>query len=285
MNDLTFIVQGPVDLEDFDRNSAIQSIKKYFPNSKIIVSTWGESKRIFKHNENITVVTNVDPGPGSARGDKWAVNFTRQVISTLGGLLYCETKYACKIRSDCYFASDCLVAVFFDFIRSKKRLLFTDKSFRFPYYNYAIDWFQIGLTKDLINVWEKALKIDQKLDYFKKFDYHFFDKNVNFYARYHSEQLIYIALHPDKKIVERDYRPKVFEYLRYRINFNKEYYTIGKINVGLMCSKYANKINDYKLHFKRFDILLFVFPVLDLMIGVVLWFHYMYKVQLRKKTL
>lgn len=285
MNDLTFIVQGPVDIKDLNRNGAIQSIKKYFPYSKIIISTWGESKRIFIHSENITVVTNVDPGPGSARGDKWAVNFTRQGISTLGGLLYCDTKYACKIRSDCYFESDCLATVFVDFLKSKKRFLFTDKSFRFPYYNYAIDWFQIGLAKDLINVWEEALKIDQKLDYFKNFDYHFYDKRVNFYARYHSEQLIYIALHPEKKIVERNFHPNVFDYLKYRINFGKEYYTIGKINIGLMCSKHSNKVNDYRLHFRWFDFFSFVFPVLDLIIGAISWFHYMYKVRLRKKTL
>lgn len=283
MKDITFIVQGPVDIEDLSHNKTLKSIREYFPCAKVIISTWGRESGIFLHDKNLTIVTNVDPGSDSVSGDKWAVNFIRQGVSTLGGLLYCETKYACKIRSDCYFANDSLVAIFSDFVKSKKPFLFTDKITRFPYYNYAVDWFQIGPTKDLINIWNESLKIDQRLNYFDDFIYSFYDKEVNFYARYHPEQLIHIALHPEVKIVDRAFRPHVVDYLKQRYRFGESYYTIGKINIGLMCSKHPNRLNDYRTNFKTFKILSFVFPVFDLIIGVISWFHYMFKGRLQGK--
>lgn len=283
MKDLTFIIQGPIDISNIHKNNAVSSIKKYFPYSKIIISTWGQFKKCVSY-QNISIVTNIDPGAPQVKGEKWAINFIRQGVSTLGGLAHCETTYACKIRSDCYFVSDSLNEFFFDYLKSERKFFFTDKLFRFPYYNYGVDWFQIGRTADLVELWESSLKIEQNLEYFDKFKYSFFDKEVNFYSRYHPEQIIYQALHQDRSIIDRNFRPTVPEYLSYRFNFNINYYTVGRINLGLKCMKYRNKLNDYKFPLKKYECASHFFALLDLMIGVISWFHYMFRDQLRKKT-
>lgn len=282
MKDLTFVIQGPVDILNIYKSSAVKSIKKYFPDSKIIISTWGQTAQCVT-NEHISIVTNIDPGAPHVRGDKWAINFRRQGVSTLGGLAHCKTIYACKIRSDCYFVTNSLRKFFVDYLRSGKKFLFTDKLFRFPYFNYASDWFQIGRTSDLIELWQESLRIEQQLEYFNVFKYSFYDKEVNFYARYHPEQIVYQALHPDESIIDRDFRPSVIDYMLYRYNFNKSYFTVGKINIDLKCVKYPNKINDYKISLGKYDRISLFFAVLDLIIGVISWFHYTCRGQLRKK--
>ena len=101
MKDLTFCVQGPIALDSSGNNLTerlLESIKLFYPNSKIVFSTW--------ENENIELIPGVqiiqskDPGSGLRYRNGIENNINRQIISTRAGLSKVTTKYVIKLRSD-----------------------------------------------------------------------------------------------------------------------------------------------------------------------------------------
>lgn len=107
-HEITFVVQGPVQIfdgRDQPENATelcISSIRKYFPDSTILLSTWHEQDLSGLDFDEL--VENEDPGPldyGPIRG-----NINRQIVSTRNGLQNVKTKWAAKIRSDHFFQRD-----------------------------------------------------------------------------------------------------------------------------------------------------------------------------------
>ena len=94
--EITFVIQGQV--VDATKKT-IASIRKLFPESKVILSTWkGENiDEIFTDK----VIENIDVGPTVIEFNKnlkpRTVNINRQIVSTINGLKSVDTKFAVKI--------------------------------------------------------------------------------------------------------------------------------------------------------------------------------------------
>lgn len=110
--DISFVVQGPVHKgrmgkhgEGYSTEECLLSIRRNFPGSKIILSTWkGSNVSSHLYDE---LVLNEDPGEllfadGSS-------NINRLLTSTQGGLRKVATPFVCKTRTDVYFKNDRLM--------------------------------------------------------------------------------------------------------------------------------------------------------------------------------
>lgn len=90
-NNVTFVVQGNISPE-WTRNCTF-SIRKYYPKSKIIISTWKNQTPFLEFIEYDKVILNKDPGISKN-------NIARQIVSSLNGIIEADTNYVIKIRSD-----------------------------------------------------------------------------------------------------------------------------------------------------------------------------------------
>ena len=61
MKDLTILIQGPsFEMDNYNSNENIKTLREKFPGSKILVSTWVNEDR-FRVNSN-EIIYNEDPG-------------------------------------------------------------------------------------------------------------------------------------------------------------------------------------------------------------------------------
>ncbi len=270
MQDVTFIIQGGIQQTDVSDVLERSQIGKYFPESKIIVSIWGSSVGVKQISKNVMQVSNGPAKHYKVKGERWALNFENQCISTLGGLKICQTKYAVKFRSDCYFTGDNLRKIFDDFISSKKKLLLNSKSISLPYPFYGIDYFQIGVTEQLTRIWEKSLEINIDLTRYKKFDTHYFDRRENFLSNLHPEQVLYFAQFGGP-IKERDYRPSVREFMKARGKIERENFCIGRRNLQIEGVKHSNSVFDFCPHFFSLSPLSQLRGLISLCVGIWTW--------------
>ena len=166
--EISVVVQGPIYGSSCDKEKyrltarCLKSIRKYLPNSKIILSTW-EGSDVDGLDLDVLVV-NKDPGYSSVGFFNKTDSSNRQIISTLSGLKKVVTKYAIKVRSDMIFKGNRFIKYFFEFNRSnfdynykllKQRVLVLstsnpNKTFPVPF--HMCDWFYFGLTEDLIDI-------------------------------------------------------------------------------------------------------------------------------------
>ena len=167
--DITFVIQGQVlDVT----NDTIASIKQQFPESYIILSTWAG-----QNIDNIyvdKVIENIDVGSTvikyNKRSKAHTVNVNRQIVSSINGLKAVDTKFAVKIRSDNKLTSRSMLQYFtaFDKHRDPTFSLFDRRIISSNYFAkeytqglcipfFISDFFQFGLTKDLINLWDITL--------------------------------------------------------------------------------------------------------------------------------
>ena len=163
---ITFVIQGPV-IKELTFLS-IQQIKKLFPGSPIILSTWEYS--ILPDVEIDLFIFNQDPGTTirgySKANTPFYKNANRQIHSTLQGLKSVKTKYAVKIRTDNYLVKNEFINIFSMFNKRddrfsifNKRIITSnyyskefDKGARIPFFNS--DFFQFGETVDLLTLWD-----------------------------------------------------------------------------------------------------------------------------------
>lgn len=171
--ELTFVIQGSViglatdNKKDRHTYLCLKSIRKHFPNSYIIFSTWRGSD--VSGLDFDLLVENEDPGI-SIFGD-FSKNGFRQIVSSIEGLKKVKTKYAIKVRSDLIFKNRKILKYFNKFnktnilydykykIVEKRVLLLTTcnprRRSKFPF--NASDWLYLGLTKDVINIFDIPL--------------------------------------------------------------------------------------------------------------------------------
>lgn len=166
--DITFIIQGPVYPEI--TNQTIASVRKFFPDTKIIFSTCNPEYTNILENYDEMIISD-DPGSftyADRPGEK-ENNINRQIVSTLAGLKACKTKYAMKLRSDFILTSN-------DFLQFWDEFLSFDRTYQifehkllactyfarnpssdmpFPFHPSDLAFF--GYTKDLINLFDIAL--------------------------------------------------------------------------------------------------------------------------------
>lgn len=167
--DISFVVQGPIRVET---KQCLNSIRTWFPNSKIILSTW--------ENEDISnldyddIVFSEDPGSLdiTINGEVVAKeNTNRQIVSTYNGLDKVKTEYCMKIRSDNIVTSSVIIDEYAKSLTYKRQ---TDCSWlkeriiisgintvdpkSFIGYVYQIsDWFFFGKTEDVKDYWKQEL--------------------------------------------------------------------------------------------------------------------------------
>lgn len=208
--DITAVIQGTT-LENKDVNpnkdfayKCIESVKKYLPKAKIVLSTW-ENEKIKSDLEVEEIIFNKDPGfkPRGEDINSKQNNVNRQIVSTINGLKKAKTKYALKFRTDFLFYDNTFLD-YFDLLKNynndykvlNKRILVcmfgtrkpVAKHFNLPF--HVADFATFGLTEDLINLYDIPLVTEEEFDYF------FIHKDIkrDTYAvnRYNAEQSIII---------------------------------------------------------------------------------------------
>lgn len=238
--EISYVIQGQV----CDTTSClVEEILDIDDRANIIVSTWASSLQAdlnhkYSTVKNVKIIVNEDPGPVSAGTETWFNNINRMIVSTLNGFRAVRTPYAMKIRADATL--DCPVSfskaslnnnhgeliVAGDFVKEfiRKRDCFRSKLFlnepivmcwsmsHAPFFTYYMsDWFQFGLTKDLVDLWDIPLASKKDAEYFKNnpqssslFGRYGQYISHDFLARWHSEQYILINF-----LIKRGYVPLV----------------------------------------------------------------------------
>ena len=105
---ISFVMQGPIHKEKNVTKNCCKSIRKFFPESKIILSTWkGSNSDDLDIDEKIE---SEDPGSNIFyyNNHKLENNVNRMLRSSLNGLLAVNSEYSVKLRSDNYLQSNSL---------------------------------------------------------------------------------------------------------------------------------------------------------------------------------
>ncbi len=172
--DITFVVQGSVIGKSSDKKEdrhtylCLKSIREYFPESFIILSTWKESD--LKDLDFDLLIENEDPGV-SILGD-FSQNGFRQIVSSIEGLKKVNTRYSAKVRSDLVFKNSNFLKYFEKYNKlsydnnyklvEKRVVMLTScnpkRRFKFPF--NAADWFYFGLSEDIKNIFDLPLVRD-----------------------------------------------------------------------------------------------------------------------------
>lgn len=271
MEELSFVIQGNVLPQALVNLPAVKSVKYFFPNSPIVVSTWGAEEEIIQLEDKFIVIINKKMEGRKYTGDAWAANFYRQARTVISGLKLVETEYACKMRSDCFFENNLLKDNYNKFLKTNKEFLHIEKLIRFPYFNFGCDWFQIGQTSKLKEIWGKLDTTELDLQYYNHFKKHGYDNLPNFYARYHSEQLVYMSQF-GISYEGRHVIPSFSEYLQQRFHYKNTIFLTGKKDIGLNSVKYPNKKLDIFPAFINLDIIYFFKIFFEVLIGRMLCF-------------
>lgn len=164
---ITFVVQGPIvaNFHDGFTKRLTQTIREYFPGSKLIVSTWnGEDTSALDAD---FVILSEDPGSLFLdKEERYANNVNRQIISTVAALRKVQTRYVVKLRSDLIFINNQLATLIRDYIhkQAKERGILSNyciisnftsikPSKYFPFLFHPCDWIFAGLTSDIRKIW------------------------------------------------------------------------------------------------------------------------------------
>jgi hypothetical protein len=167
---ITFLLQGPIHNEKFKDDMSvtgyvIKSIRENFSESKILISTWKNSK--VKNLDYDEIVFYEDPGSDflvQLDGSIGPYNLNRQIIGTKKALDLVKTDYCIKTRTDIYFKNNNIIkkhkSKFDKRIDSIK--IFDDKIVSLPTVNpkkrskflfNICDWIFFGLTTDIKKIY------------------------------------------------------------------------------------------------------------------------------------
>ena len=124
---ISFVIQGPIHKEKDITKNCCKSIRKFFPESKIILSTWKGS-----NSEGLDIDEKIESDdPGSDifyyNNHKLENNVNRMLRSSFNGLLAVKSEYSVKLRSDMYLQSNSLSNLLGTISKSKSK--FTKKKY------------------------------------------------------------------------------------------------------------------------------------------------------------
>ena len=201
-SEITFVIQGPLGKGNI--KNTIDSVKLYFPKSKIIISTW-QGENLDDEDSVDLVVYNEDPGNSMlSKVLKVANNVNRQIISTRNGLSHVKTKYAFKLRSDFQIIGKDFLRFFgnhteynSEFKVVKERIVASNfisinpekmlkKSHSTPFHLGDLVFF--GLTEDLYNLFDIDLVSEDEANYFDNDNYN----PAQWLSRFVPEQHIFL---------------------------------------------------------------------------------------------
>jgi hypothetical protein len=171
--DLTFVIQGPI-INQANlpvTENLIKDVKKFFPGSAIILSTWDyEDTNSFE--EFVPVVKSPDPGGQIGWLTSGTINnVNRQIVSTYTGLQNVKSKYGVKLRSDMSIKNNKILhqlnsrvnrLQISDWDVLTELVLITNVTSYNPRFlrrriHHPCDWFYAGLTTDLMQIWNIPL--------------------------------------------------------------------------------------------------------------------------------
>jgi hypothetical protein len=182
MKNLSFVIQGPNldSIENKITSKLILSIRKFFPESTVIFSTWeNEITQTLPPIDKI--IYNSDPGGFVYHKELNLLNnVNRQIVSTINGLIQVETEYAIKVRSDLIFINPKIINNLSNLnlvggnnrfkLLSEHVLVSNQTSVnprkRLIYPFHLCDWILAGKTKDLIRIWDIPLMPNSAFNYF-----------------------------------------------------------------------------------------------------------------------
>ena len=212
--EITFVLQGPIIQEKNVTKRSCESIKKYFPESKIILSTWKNSN---SNNLNFDEkIETEDPGANNYyyfNNYKILNNINRMITSSYNGLISVKTKYSIKLRSDMYLQSNNLLKLLgivntssCNYARKKIIIpsnMATNPDRELKLLFHPSDCFFAGLSEDLIDLFDIPLMNSEQMTYFKNHKSQNFQKSP-ILARYTCEQYLF------------------YSFIKKKINFNFE---------------------------------------------------------------
>lgn len=186
MDSLSFVFQGKIHSKncvDLRLIANLKEVRKIYPKSEIILSTWKvseETKVILEKlldKLNIILVFSNDPGPLVLKDKKvrWVTNINRMIISSLNGIKCSSREYVVKLRTDSFFYNRNLASILSKknliekkFLRSKNSSLFSERmincnlfarhsrSYK-PFLFHPGDIMLLGRRQDLIDLFDLPL--------------------------------------------------------------------------------------------------------------------------------
>lgn len=197
--DISVVVQGPI--EELQTRLCLESVRKYLPNSEIILSTWENSS--IENLDYDVLVLNKDTGNIiSDFVDNVINNTNRQLLNTKNGLEKANREYSLKIRTDCILLNNNFINYFNNFdsfneeykIFQNKVIVSSVYSKEYSLENNLIipfhvsDFYFFGLTKDIKDYFmETKLLTNEDISGYN-FKYGNLLHYRNYTARYSAEQ-------------------------------------------------------------------------------------------------
>ena len=206
---ISFVVQGQITTLT---KKTTASIRLYFPQSTIIISTWKSNKLDDLNYDN--AILSEDPGGVAAKISGGTTNTLRQIISTSEGLKKCHTEYVAKIRSDMIFYGNNLPLYYEKYKNLERnseifssRVLILENGTLNPRGLYEMpyhfgDWFYFGKTKDVKKIFDINFSKEDELKnafYWKNRNFPKNNINKKYYMRFRSETIL-TYFHIKKKI-------------------------------------------------------------------------------------
>lgn len=283
--DITFVVSGKIEYNSkFDTISCLKSIRKYFINSKIILSTWQNSdlsklnNRLYDEivfsNQNETEILDIGYHIGDiAKNDARKNSYNLQQLLNKKGFDLVKTKYAVKFRTDLILKNDNFLKFYnkninlFDKIDTKYKL-FENRILIGDYWttdsrNYVdniqsfqtSDIFQFGLTSDLKKIWDGNVMDYSTANYFKDhFNSELFNPS-NFNHLFNLEQFNILSVIKKSNlnlILPTYYADNREEVVIESEKFISNNFLINTLNELDIDSKFSNLYTPYLFNYRRF---------------------------------
>lgn len=216
-SDMTFVVCGRIECHGpHNTRRCLSSIRRFFPTSKIILATWkGEELDWLSGLYDELVLCD---RPAQEKRDIYlhtigvkkdnAINDQRYLVSTAMNRV--NTRYAVKTRTDFYFINDNIFSFYqkwaslldrreegyqvFDARLLVSQYFTCNPRVRSGGYTYMLsDCFQMGLTGDLLKLWNGELIPDEMMNWFEEHPDCGWENPDQFNHRYNAEQFFFLS--------------------------------------------------------------------------------------------
>jgi len=180
-NEISFVVQGALDKRKYKNSfvtqEVVNSIRKFYPSSEIILSTWVNQYIEVENCDKI--VLSEDPGGYLSNGVHLNVN--RQIVSSLNGVRESTRVYSAKLRSDLLVVNDgmlrCLNYLNNNYRRTSDAVfegwiaclnLTSINMERHPRALAICDWIYAGKTEDIQSLFDIQLYPEEYFEFYKE---------------------------------------------------------------------------------------------------------------------
>ena len=184
--DITFICAGKIFTKHHLTLNCLKSIRKYFPQSKIILSTWQDENISGLENFYDGIILNQSPksvGSACVPECSWYPkenSYNHQQLCVSKALEYCNTPYTVKFRTDFVFNNNKFIKYYEEFldILGCKAKFFKQKVViysygtlnplvdKIPLPQHPSDLFFMGLTDDIKSLYDGRYISDEIANYY-----------------------------------------------------------------------------------------------------------------------